>query len=203
VLIYDYLQNGEKRGVFMNPFKDSEDRSERRYPFDDVDEDMFEQIFDEMQRMFEGVVFKETIEDVLRSKFDSNKHFIYGYRMKTGTNGKPKIREFGNFPKKPPTKHNAAPDEQDPLVDVIEGGKTISVTVEIPGAKKEDIELKVTENALEINVNSPRHNYHRRIPLPYSVKEQSAKATYKNGVFDVVIKRKKKRDARGHKVNID
>jgi len=88
-------------------------------------------------------------------------------------------------------------------VDIIEGGKTISVTVEIPGAKKEDIELKVTENALEINVNSPRHNYHRRIPLPYSVKEQSAKATYKNGVFDVVIKRKKKRDARGHKVNID
>lgn len=187
----------------MNPFKDNKDRSERRYPFDDADEDMFEQIFDEMQRMLEDVVFKEMIEDAFRSKFDSNKHFIYGYRIKTETDGKPNIREFGNFTKKSPTKHNTAPDEQDPPTDIIEGDENISVTVEIPGTKKQDIELKATENALEINISSPRYNYHKRIALPCSVKEQSTKATYKNGVLDVVITRKKKKNDGGRKVNID
>jgi len=186
----------------MNPFKDNKDRSERRYPFDDADEDMFEQIFDEMQRMFEDTVFKEMIEGVFRNKFDSNRHFIYGYRIKTETNGKPKIREFRNFTKESPTRHNTAPEEQDPPTDIIEGDENVSVTVEIPGAKKEDIKLKATENSLEINVNSPRYNYHKRIPLPCSIKEQSTKATYKNGVLDVVIKRKKKKNEGGHKVNI-
>ena len=62
----------------------------------------------------------------------------------------------------------------------------------MPDVEEEEIDLNATENTLEIIVNNPGRKYHRFLNLPYSIKPKTVKTTYKNGVLDVVIKRKKK-----------
>ena len=95
-------------------------------------------------------------------------------------------------------------EEREPLTDIIEGDDDVAVTVEIPGVEKNNIELNVTNDILEIKVDTPNRKYHKRLDLPCDVLPKTTKATYKNGVLDVVIKRKeKKRPGDGYKVNIE
>ncbi|MFE3845291.1 Hsp20/alpha crystallin family protein [Thermoplasmatota archaeon] len=68
------------------------------------------------------------------------------------------------------------------------------MTVEIPSVEKEDIYLDVADGTIEIAVdNTKRGKYHELLNLPCDVKPKTMKVTYKNGVLDVVIKRKKKK----------
>ena len=88
--------------------------------------------------------------------------------------------------------------------DIIETDGEISVTVNVPGAEKEDINLKVTEGSLAIIINTPKVRYHKIHKLPCNVKPKVTIASYKNGVLDVVTKRKEKKSAEGKfKANID
>ena len=174
----------------MDPF--DEDRNRRRKnPFDFIGDNEFEKIFDEMQRMFESTDFKDLMENMSRSGFDSNKRFIHGFSVNIGPDGKPKIQEFGNRPRKTST-------------DIIEGKSEVAITVEIPGVEKGDVDLNVTENTLEITVDTPQRKYHKTVDLPCVIKPKTTKATYKNGILDVVILRKdKKKGDEGFKVNIE
>ena len=80
----------------------------------------------------------------------------------------------------------------------------MAVTIEIPGVEKEDIDLEVTEDTLEINVDNPNRKYHKIIDLPCKVKPKTTKASYKNGVLDIVIKRKeKKKEGEAYHVSIE
>ena len=187
----------------MDPFNDKDKNRRRRNPFDFIDDDEFERIFDEMQKMFESTNFKEMIENMLRDGFEPNKRFIHGFSMNIGPDGKPKIQEFGNRPIKTPDGNPIISDEREPLTDIIEGDNDIAVTVEMPGVEREDVDLNVTRDALEINVDTPKRKYHKRLDLPCDVIPKTTKATYKNGILDVVVKRKeKKKPGSGYKVNI-
>ena len=95
-------------------------------------------------------------------------------------------------------------DEQEPLTDIIEGDNDIAITIEVPGVEKDDIDLNVTEDALEIKVNAPERKYHKVVNLPNKVKTKSTKATYKNGILDIVLDKKdKKKGGSGYKVSIE
>ena len=187
----------------MDPF--DEDRNRRRKnPFDFIGDNEFEKIFDEMQRMFESTDFKDLMENMFRSGFDPNKRFIHGFSVNIGPDGKPKIQEFGNRPRKTSTGKSMISEEREPLTDIIEGKSDVAITVEIPGVEKGDVDLKVTENTLEITVDAPQRKYHKTVNLPCEVKPKTTKATYKNGILDVVILRKdKKKDEGSFKVNIE
>lgn len=187
----------------MDPFERDKDKRRRKNPFDFIDDDEFERIFDEMQKMFESTNFKEMIEEMLRGGFGSNKRFIHGFSINIGPDGKPRIQEFGNRPLKTPKGEPTISEEREPLTDIIEGDEDVSVTVEIPGVEKEDIDLNVAGDTLEITVDTPKRKYHKSVSLPCSVKSKTTKATYKNGVLDVVIKRKeRKKPGEGYRVNI-
>lgn len=188
----------------MDPFGRDRDKKKRKNPFDFIDDDEFERIFDEMQKMFESTNFKEMIEEMLRGGAGPNKRFIRGFSLNIGPDGKPKLQEFGNRPLKTPKGASTISEEREPLTDIIEGDDDVAVTVEIPGVEKENIDLNVTEDMLEITVDTPQRKYHKRVDLPCDVKPKTTKATYKNGVLDVVIKRKeKKKPGEGYRVNIE
>lgn len=190
----------------MDPFdeEDRDKRRRRRNPFDFIDEDEFEKIFDEVQRMFESTNFKEMIEDMFRGGFNPNKRFVHGFSLNMGPDGKPRIQEFGNRPIKSPNGEPLISEEREPLTDIIEGDDDVSITVEIPGVEREDIDLNATNDTLEIKVDTPNRKYHKNINLPCDVIPKTTKATYKNGILDVVIKRKeKKRSGSGYKINIE
>ena len=188
----------------MDPFGRDRDKRKRKSPFDFIDDEEFERIFDDMRKMFESTNFKDMIEDMFRSGFESNKRFIRGFSINIGPDGKPKIQEFGNRPTRTPAGDSMISEEREPLTDIIEGDEDVAVTVEIPGVEKDDIDLNVTGDALEITVDNPKRKYHKRLDLPCNVKPKTTKATYKNGVLDVVIKRReKKKPGEGYQVNIE
>ena len=171
----------------------SRPRKKRYNPFDLFGDD-FERMFEEMERMMEEA-FQST-------SIDMEQPFVRGFSVRVGPDGKPHIQEFGNKPLRAPSGESQISEEREPLTDVIEGDKIVAVTVEIPGVDKEDIDLEVMEDSLEINVDRPGRKYHKLLDLPCGVNPSTTKATYKNGVLDVEIQRKEKKTRKGFKVDI-
>lgn len=112
----------------------------------------------------------------------------YGYTMYQGPDGIPHIREYGNAVGEYSPRLDTTVSE--PLTDVVQDGKDIVVTVELPGAKKEDIVLESTDKALSIKVDTEYKKYSKTVALPCEVSQDSAKAEYNNGILEVRLESK-------------
>ncbi len=184
----------------MYPFEDEEDKERRKNPFDFFKmDDEFEEIFHQIERIWE-----KAFQEIPFENMKPGKSFIHGFSINMGPDGKPKIQEFGNRPQRISNGKPSIPEEREPLTDIIESDKDVSITVEVPGVEKQDIDLNVTENTLEIFVNNTERKYHKVIDLPCNVLPETSKATYKNGILDVVLKRKEReKNNQGFNVNIE
>ena len=68
--------------------------------------------------------------------------------------------------------------------------KDIVFTIDMPGVQKKDIDINVESNSISVkaeNGDKRKYNYSRRFKPTVDVK--SAKATFKNGVLDITIKK--------------
>ncbi|MFQ6053909.1 MAG: archaeal heat shock protein Hsp20 [Candidatus Bathyarchaeia archaeon] len=119
--------------------------------------------------------------------------FVYGYSVKIGPDGRPIIREFGNIKPGPGRHPLNLQDQREPLVDIIEEDETVKVIAELPGVEKKDIQLYATNRTLTIHVDTPTRKYHKRLELPAEIDESTARSTYRNGVLETTLKKKKTR----------
>ncbi len=146
-------------------------------PFDDI-ESMIDHMFNEM-----GV----SMDDL------PTQPFVYGFSVTRRPGEEPEIREFGNVPpevidgKTKGQQINIG--ERKPLVDVLETEDSVHVVAEMPGIEKEDIYLDATESAVELKATHDERKYSEYVELPVKIDPDSAKATYKNGVLEVIFKR--------------
>ena len=176
--------------------------------------------FEDLDRMFDDL-FKEMLDNVPQDLYRERRlpsggtvreigPFVYGYSMTLGPDGKPVIREFGNV--KPSTR--ASPlgyrrpslevrEERDPLVDVIPDDGTIRVVAEVPGVERSDIKLNCSETTLTIAVDAAERKYYKEIDLPAAVDPASTKATYKNGVLEIILTKVTEKKPKGESINID
>ncbi len=190
----------------MDPFDDEDrNRRRRRNPFDpfDFDDDFIKDLFNDDRIM--GDVKKMT-EEMMKmfSNAQPGKPVVHGFKIQFGPDGRPRIEDFGNQPIKTPDGQPTISEEREPLTDIIEGDNDVAVTVEIPGVEKKDIDLKVKRDHLEIKVDAPDRKYHKRLDLTCDIIPKTTKATYKNGILDVSIKRKeKKKPGESYHVNIE
>jgi HSP20 family protein len=196
----------------MDPF-DDENHEKKKNPHDPFrDDDIFRDIFNDNRirdifnddKVMDDI--KKMAEEMMKmfTNAQPGKPIVHGYKIEFGPNGKPQIADFGNRSVRSPEGVPSISDEIEPLTDIIEGENDVAITVEIPGVEKEDINLVATEDTLEIKVDSPKRKYHKRIDLPCNVKTKSTKATYKNGILDIVLdKKEKKKDQGGFKVSIE
>ncbi|MEM2963610.1 MAG: archaeal heat shock protein Hsp20 [Candidatus Anstonellales archaeon] len=160
-------------------------------------DDIFERIQDEMRRMMEeSLRLSELDEKEIERLARMPNTKVYGFSVRIGSDGKPIVREFGNWKPGIEMKGLKALEEgeRSPLVDVIDDKGEIVVIAEVPGVEKKEINLHATETELEINVENPERKYYRKVDLPKEVIPESSKATYKNGVLEVRLKKKKMED---------
>jgi HSP20 family protein len=129
---------------------------------------------------------------MLHDSLDSNKHSIHNLNINILPIVRAKPKHYSSRPLKEPHGKTTSSKVNEPLPDIIKADKEIAVTIELPNVKKEDIDLNATENTLEIKVNNPKRKYHKLLNLPCSIKPKTVKFTHKNGVLDIVIKRKEK-----------
>ncbi|MEM2110562.1 MAG: archaeal heat shock protein Hsp20 [Candidatus Bathyarchaeia archaeon] len=176
----------------------------------------FNEVFREMEEMIEREfkeLSKRVPKDLVRERVlpDGTKinewgPFVYGYSITIGPDGKPQIREFGNMKPEigPGRPRIDFKEEREPLVDVIKTDGEIKVIAELPGVEKGDIRLHGTENTLTISVDTPQRKYYKEVELPAIVEPKQAKSSYKNGVLEVTLPKKREEEKpKGERIEIE
>jgi len=95
---------------------------------------------------------------------------------------------------------------REPLVDLIDKGSEYVVRAELPGVSKEDVDLTVTSDGIEIRAQTDRsreekekdyfysertyQGLHRVLRFPEEVKADLASATLKDGLLEVRVPKK-------------
>jgi HSP20 family protein len=162
------------------------------WSFPDIDEMM-----KEMEKAF-SEQFKDLERDLPRSLVRESTTpdggvkkeigpFVYGYSVTIGPDGKPVVREFGNVRSDDGKPWKAIQDRREPLVDVVSFGKEVRVIAEVPGVKKEDINVTVRERSVVISVDRQERGYYKEIELPRSVDPKGARSNYNNGILEVTV----------------
>jgi HSP20 family protein len=163
-------------------------------------------LFDELEQDFEQM-FKdlELPKDLIRERklpdggtVREMGPFVYGYSFSMGPDGKPVIREFGNV--KPSLRGGPlgevkprldVKEDREPLVDTIVNPDTVKVVAELPGVEKPDIALECDGQKLTLKVDTDKRRYYKELELPVEVDPDTSKASYKNGVLELLLTRKK------------
>lgn len=106
-----------------------------------------------------------------------------------------------------------------PLMDIKDTGSELVIKAEVPGIPKENIDIQLTENSIEIRGKLKteeeeekegyyRHErnystYYREMSLPARVIPSEADATLEDGVLQIKIpKKKQKGKEKAHKVDV-
>ena len=161
-------------------------------------DDEFNKIFKKMSSSFFDI---DDIAEEFKGKGSNFSPFYYGYTMTVGPNGKPVVKEYGNV--KPELLPST--DTREPIVDVIvdEKEKLVKLVAEIPGVEKTDVKILVQDKFVDISAEHGEKKYHVKVPIKHKVDENSAKASYKNGILELVFKLIEDEKPKGKKVEVE
>ena len=125
---------------------------------------------------------------------------------------------FGNYFMTKKGKHNALAAWM-PLVDIEESKDKFTVKADIPGMKKEDIKVELSENMLTISgertktektekgdycrIERTFGTFHRRFELPGDLDTEKITAHYENGVLELRIPMLKEVEKKHVKISIE
>jgi HSP20 family protein len=181
--------------------------------FDDMRREM-ERGFEDAFKNMQGKAPKDLVKEYQTpggGKVREYGPFIYGYSMTVGPDGKPKVREFGNV-KSPFSGGKQGSfftrplisSEREPLADVTTTDKEVKVAVEMPGVSKENIKINLYDNSVELTTTgTEERKYHEVIEIPPEADIETATSTYKNGILEIVFKKKEQSNPKGKQINIE
>jgi HSP20 family protein len=157
-----------------------DDRKRRKDFWDDIFGGDFDEELKEMRKRIE-----ELMRELMKEPFKfEDQPFVYGFSVRSGPDGKPAINGFGDL-----FREEDKERVREPLTDIIEKDEEILITLEVPGVEKEDIDVEVTENRARVSVEKGKR-YYKDVVLPSNVDSSTTKATYKNGVLSITVKKK-------------
>ena len=161
-------------------------------------DDEFDILFNRMSRSF--VNLDDLFEEV-KSAGTASGPFYYGCTMTVGPDGKPVVREYGNV--KPGLLSTS--DTREPLVDTIvdEKEKLVKLIAEMPGVEKKDVKIVVDGKIVNIDAEHGDKKYHVKVPIKYKVDENSVKASYKNGILEIIFKQLPEEKPKGKTVEVE
>ncbi|MGE5485919.1 MAG: Hsp20/alpha crystallin family protein [Ignavibacteriales bacterium] len=106
-----------------------------------------------------------------------------------------------------------------PSVDVFERGDDVVLRAELPGVNPGDVDVRVTDSAVALKgavqherqadeegyYYSERHygSFFRSIPLPARVRPEESRATYRNGILELVMPRESHARESGYRIRIE
>ncbi len=151
-------------------------------------EELEREMEEDMERVMRGAAPEE--EEEKRGGKAKPKYYYYGFEISIGPDGKPRIKEFGNV--RPKGERPIIEEDIEPLTDVIEEEDSIKVIVDMPGVDKDKISIRVSDDGrkLIISARNGDRKYYKEVDLPTEVDPNQSKATYRNGVLTVELKKK-------------
>ena len=153
------------------------------------------------RKMSSSFFNKDDIFEEFKGNGSDSGQCCYGYTMTVGPDGKPVVKEFGNV------KPDQLPisDTREPLVDIIvdEKEKLVKLIVEMPGVEKTDVKVVVENKIVDLSAEHDKKKYHVKVPVKHKVDENSVKASYKNGILQIVFKLVEEEKPKGKKVEVE
>lgn len=106
-----------------------------------------------------------------------------------------------------PVRRGGETESQTPAVDVVERAKEFVVTADLPGVKKEDIQITLQDSVLSISAESKKQSeekqgervirrerrygkFLRTMQLGQDIDESNVKASFNNGVLELTLPKK-------------
>ena len=158
----------------------------------------------EINRIFKTIPNSFFDMNDIFEEFEGNSNsgpIFYGCTMTIGPDGKPSVQEYGNV------KPNQLPisGTRESIVDIIvdEKEKLVKLIAEMPGVEKTDVKILVQDKFVDITAEHDIKKYHVRVPIKYKVDENSAKASYKNGILELIFKLIEDEKPKGKKVEVE
>ncbi|PWU82627.1 MAG: heat-shock protein Hsp20 [Candidatus Nitrosopolaris wilkensis] len=201
---YDWFRRFDSRYFADDLFTD----------FEEV-EKIFEDAFMDIKATKELMIDYEIQKDVGVEEFSS---FVYGYSMTMELDDRPHVREIRNIridsvgssgsskKRKRVSKYNSPQitSEREPLAEVNVYDKEVKVVLEIPGVSKEHIKIQAYKNSVEVCSDHPQRKY-QVIDIPQVADIKTIRSTYKNGILEIVFKKKEKlkRNNKGRELRIE
>ncbi len=111
---------------------------------------------------------------------------VYGINVRTMANGRTSVNPFGNIKKTP--KGPVVEEVREPMVDVFDEADEIQIIVEMPGIEKNDINLEIKGDILDISADGKTRKYQKEILLSRPAKAEDMTWSFKNGVLEIKIK---------------
>lgn len=139
----------------------------------------------------------------LEGKLQNTNIMYYGYQVTVGPDGKPHVREFGNA--RPTNNGSYEIGSREPFIESLLDDKAnvLKIVAEMPGVRKEDIQLEVRQGALSIKAQNGSRKYDTDVHLSTEVDANSTKASYNNGILEVRLRLKSPPKPRGFNVKVD
>ena len=158
----------------------------------------YDRIFRKMPNSFFNI---DDIFEEFKGHGSDSGSCCYGYTMTVGPDGKPVVKEYGNLK---PDQHLTS-DTREPLVDIIvdEKEKVVKLIAEMPGVEKTNVKIVVEDKIVDISAEHDKKKYHVKVSLQHKVDENSAKASYKNGILQIVFKLLEEEKPKGKKVEVE
>lgn len=175
----------------------------------------FDEMRREMERGFESFKDIETKapKDLIREyetpqgdKVREVGPIVYGYSMTIGSDGKPRVKEFGNVKSPMRTGFFGSPmisSEREPMSDITITDKEVKIAVEMPGVSKENIKINVYDETVEVTSTDPKRKYHEVIEIPPETDIETARSNFNNGILEIVFKKKAETKPKGKEIKIE
>ncbi len=109
-------------------------------------------------------------------------------------------------------------DYRRPITDLSEKGDYYIIRAEIPGVNKEDIELNISDDRIEIKAETHREKekktkksysysrnysgFYKSFALPLNIDSSKVKAEYKNGILEIKLPKKTKKKTIVKKIRV-
>jgi HSP20 family protein len=170
--------------------------------FEEVEKE-FEDIFMDIKAPKEIMIDFETQEDVGVGGFSS---FVYGYSMTVELDDKPHVSSRSSNKGKAVSEYNGPQitSEREPLAEINVYDKEVKVVLEMPGVSKEHIKIQAYESSVEVSSDHPQRKY-QVIDIPRVADINTIRSTFKNGILEIVFKKKEKlkRNNRRREIRIE
>jgi HSP20 family protein len=118
-------------------------------------------------------------------KYPKTQPVFFGYSMTIGSDGSPVVKQYGT-----PIPGLITSDVREPFVDEVidKNSNTLKLIAEMPGVDKKDINVTIEPKYAKISAERGERKYDVKVPLKHKIDENSAKATYANGVLEIALR---------------
>lgn len=163
-------------------------------PFNSLFRDVEEE-FDRMDRRF------EQLREAAKNQRNGEGPMVYGWTMNIGPDGVPRIQRFGNVGE---SEGELEQGWREPFVTSFldEEKNLVRFTAELPGIKKEDIDIEAFDDGLKLEATGTDRRYRTQVPVDHLLDPDTAHASYNNGILEVTVELAEPIKPQGKKVDV-